>query len=188
MLTFRIVVCAALAASVLVPGRTARAQGPINVVITLRGDVGQYAGMCGSPGGEDKMSGSIELVSFDPEDGSAFYQGTLERKTAVNACGTQPNPTEDQVKMCVGHLDGSAQMSVTLEVYEGDRGAYVKSEPLLPPALRLTKKISGCPEAGDWLDAYPKDGIMSGLAFEDVPSGLLRGGRYGTGELELLVQ
>jgi hypothetical protein len=78
-------------------------------------------------------------------------------------------------------------MAVTLEVYEDDRGAWVKSEPLPGPEVQLTKKISGCPEAGNWLDAYPKDGIMSGLPLEDVPSGYLRAGKYGTPELELWV-
>jgi hypothetical protein len=78
-------------------------------------------------------------------------------------------------------------MDVTLEIYEDDRGAWVKSEPLPGPGLQLTKKINGCPEAGNWLDAYPKDGLMSGLSFEDVPSGYLRAGTYGTQQLELLV-
>jgi hypothetical protein len=187
-MTARIALFTILAASALVPGTTADAQGPINVVITLRGDVGQYAGMCDAHAGEDKLTGGLQLVSYDKEDGSAMYQGTLARTTAVDACGTKPSPTEDQVTMCFAHLDGSAQMHVTLEVYEGDRGAWVKSEPLPAPALQLTKKIDGCPEAGEWLDAYPKDGIMSGLSFEDVPSGYLRTGTYGTPELELWVQ
>ena len=187
MPTSRRVLCAAVATSALVHGTALRAQGPVNVVITARGDVGQYAGMCGSRSGEDKLTGGLQLVDFDREEGTAFYQGTLDRKTAVDACGTQPNPTEDQVKMCVGHLDGSAQMTVTLEIYEGDRGAWVKSVPLRAPALQLTKQISGCPEAGEWLNAYPEDGTMSGLSIEDVPSGYLRAGRYGTPELELFV-
>jgi hypothetical protein len=181
---------AAVAASTLVTSKAARAQGSVNVEITLRGDVGQYAGMCAASGGEDKLTGDLQLISHDDADGTALYQGTLARKTAVDACGTQPNPTEDQVKVCVAHLDGSAPMNVTLEIYEDDRGAYVKSEPLPPqpgPALQVTKKISGCPEAGNWLDAYPKDGIMSGLLIEDVPSGYLRAKKYGTHELELLV-
>jgi hypothetical protein len=172
----------------LVPGGTAQGQGQVNVVITSRGDVGQYAGMCGSRAGEDKLTGGLQVVSYDQDDGSALYEGTLERRTAVDACGTQPNPTEDQVKWCFAHLDGSARMHVTLEIYEDDRGAWLKSEPLLPPAVQLTKRISGCPEAGNWLNAYPKDGILSGLSFEDVPSGYLRAGSYGTPELELLVQ
>ena len=187
MLSFRTALFTALAASALVPGRTARAQGPVNVVITLKGDVGQYAGMCGSHGGEDKLSGGLQLVSFDQQDRTALYQGMLERKTSVDACGTQPNPTEDQVKMCFAHLDGSARMNVTLEVYEDDRGAYVKSEPVPAPAVQLTKRINGCSEAGEWLDAYPKDGIMSGLQIDDVPSGYLQAGQYGTPELELVV-
>jgi hypothetical protein len=184
-MTSRIVLFTAVAAGALVPGRAARAQGPVNVVITARGDVGQYAGMCGSHAGEDKLSGGLQLVSFDKEDGTALYQGKLDRMTAVDACGTQPNPTEDQVKWCFAHLDGSARMDVTLEIYEDDRGAWVKSEPL--PGLQLTKKINGCPEASSWLDAYPKDGLMSGLPFEDVPSGYLRAGTYGTQKLELRV-
>ncbi len=187
MVTVRMVLLTALTAGAIVPGRTVRAQGTVNVVVTLRGDVGQYAGMCGSHGGEDKLTGGLQLVSFDKDDGTAMYQGTLDRKTAVDACGTQPNPTEDQVKMGFAHLDGSARMNVTLEIYEDDRGAYLKSEPLPAPAVQLSKKINGCPEAGEWLDAYPKDGIMSGLRFDDVPSGHLQAGRYGTAELELTV-
>ena len=186
-MTSRSALLTAVAAMMLVPGRSARAQGPVNVVVTLRGDVGQYAGMCGSRAGEDKLSGGLQLVNFDPEDSTALYQGTLDRKTAVDACGTQPNPTEDQVKWCFAHLDGSARMDVTLEIYEDDRGAWLKSQPIAAPALQLTKKISGCPEASEWLDKYPKDGIMSGLSFEDVPSGYLRAGKYGTPELELWV-
>jgi hypothetical protein len=187
MPSFRAVLLAAVAATVLAPSRTIRAQGPVNVVITLRGDVGQYAGMCGSHAGEDKLTGNMELVSYDAEDGTALYQGTLDRTTAVDACGTRPNPTPDQVAMCFAHLDGSAKMNVTLEVYEDDRGAWVKSNPLTGPGLPVTKKISGCPEPGDWLNAYPNDGIMSGLSFEDVPSGYLQARRYGTQELELVV-
>jgi hypothetical protein len=187
MLSFRMAVLTALAAAALIPNRSARAQGPVNVVITLRGDVGQYAGMCGSHGGEDKLTGDLQLVSYDEEDRTAFYQGTLDRKTAVDACGTQPNPTPDQVKWCFAHLDGSVKMNVTLEVYEDDRGAWVKSEPRTGPGLPVTKHISGCPEAGDWLNAYPDDGIMSGLSFENVPSGYLLPGTWGTHELELVV-
>ncbi len=186
-MTPRILLFTAVAVSVLGPAGAARAQGPVNVVITARGDVGQYAGMCGSRAGEDKLSGGLQLVDFDQEDGTALYQGTLDRNTAVDACGTQPNPTPDQVKWCFAHLDGSARMNVTLEIYEDDRGAWMKSEPLPAPALQLTKKISGCPEAGTWLDAYPKDELMSGLPIEDVPSGYLRAGKYGTQALELLV-
>jgi hypothetical protein len=78
--------------------------------------------MCGDRAGEDKLSAGLQLVSFDKEDGTALYQGTLDRKTSVDACGTQPSPTEDQVKWCFAHLDGSARMDVTLEIYEDDRG------------------------------------------------------------------
>jgi hypothetical protein len=174
-------------ASALVSVRAAQAQGPVNVVVTLRGDVGQYAGMCGSRTGEDKLTGGLQLVSFDKEDNTALYQGTLERKTSVDACGTQPDPTPDQVKWCFAHLDGSARMNVTLEIHEDNRGARLKSEPVPAPAGLITKHISGCPEPGEWLDTYPNDEIMSGLSFENVPSGYLQEGTYGTQDLELIV-
>ena len=35
--------------------------------------------------------------------------------------------------MCVAHLSGRAAMDVTLEVYEGDRGAWFKSKPVPLP-------------------------------------------------------
>ena len=79
-MTSRIVLFTAVAATALVAGRAAGAQGPVNVVITARGDVGQYAGMCGHRAGEDELSGGLQLVSFDKEDGTGLYQGTLERK------------------------------------------------------------------------------------------------------------
>jgi hypothetical protein len=188
MMVSRCVTIAAVASGMLLLARPSGAQGPVDVVVTLRGDVGQYAGMCGVHGGEDKLSGRLQLVSFDEDDGTAFYQGTLNRKTSVDACGTEPNPTADQVKMCFAHLEGTAPMKVTLEIYEDDRGAWLKSEPLAGSAVQPTKTITGgCAEAGKWLDAYPKDGIMSGLSFEDVPSGYLRARTYGTHELELVV-
>jgi hypothetical protein len=75
-------------------------------------------------------------------------------------------------------------MAVTLEVYADDRGAWLKSEPV----ATLKKQISGCIEPGEWLDAYPKDDGMSGLGFEDVPSGPLTVGKtYGRPELTLEV-
>ena len=55
------------------------------------------------------------------------------RATEVDGCGTKPSPTEDQVTLCVAHLSGSAAMDVTLEVYEGDRGAWFKSKPVAVP-------------------------------------------------------
>jgi glutamate synthase domain-containing protein 3 len=82
-MTSKLVLFAAVAASTLVTSKAARAQGSVNVQITLRGDVGQYAGMCAASGGEDKLNGSLQLVSFDNDDGTALYQGTLERKTGV---------------------------------------------------------------------------------------------------------
>ena len=83
MLSFRIVLITTLAVTAPIAGRTAVAQDPINVIITLRGDVGQYAGMCGNPGGEDKLSGSIQLISFDQEDRTAFYEGTLAAQVSA---------------------------------------------------------------------------------------------------------
>jgi len=95
----------------------------------------------------------------------------------------QAQSTEDQPTWCTASLNGAAQMSVTLEIYEDDRGAWLKSEPV----ATVRKAISGCTEPGEWLDAYPKDGIMSGLGFDDVPSALTAGKTYGTPELKLEV-
>ena len=96
----------------------------------------------------------------------------------MTACGTKPAPTEDQVAWCTAQLSGQSPMDVTLEVYEDDRGAWIKSTSATPrpPVERLEKHISGCPEPGEWLDAYPDDGWMSGLGIESVPSGLLMPG------------
>jgi hypothetical protein len=64
----------------------------------------------------------------------------------------------------------------------------VKSEPATPlPSETVRKQISGCPEPGEWLDAYPKDGWMSGLGLETVPSGPLGTGTYKTENLTLTV-
>jgi hypothetical protein len=89
--------------------------------------------------------------------------------------------------MCVAHLSGRWPMDVTLQVYEDNRGAWVKSEPAAsqPPVAR--KQISGCTEPGEWLDAYPADGWMSGLGLESVPSGPLGTGTYTTENLTLTV-
>jgi hypothetical protein len=160
----------------------------IRVAIVAKGDVGQYAGMCGAPAGTDSLGGVLELKDL-ADDGSALYEGRLMRVTDVVACGTKPAPTEDQVAWCSAQLSGSSPMQVTLEVYEGDRGAWVKSEPVSPPlpSEPVRKAISGCTEPGEWLDAYPDDGWMSGLGFETVPSGPLGRGTYQTGSLTLTV-
>jgi hypothetical protein len=173
------------AAAVAVSPRALAAQVRVSLVAT--GDVGQYAGMCDAAGGTDSLSGTLDLKSLD-DDGSAFYQGKLARITEVDACGTKPAPTEDQVVMCVAHLSGSAPMDVTLEVYEDDRGAGVKMKPAIPlPSETVRKAISGCPEPGDWLSNYPDDGWMSGVGLEDVPSGPLGTGTYTTGSVTLTV-
>jgi hypothetical protein len=54
----------------------------------------------------------------------------------------KPSPTEDQPTWCTASLDGSATMAVTLEVYEDDRGAWLKSEPV----ETIKKQIGGCTE------------------------------------------
>jgi hypothetical protein len=159
----------------------------VHVTIVATGDVGQYAGMCDNAGGTDSLDGILDLKDLG-DDGTAFYEGRLSRVTEVAACGTKPAPTEDQVAMCTAHLSGRTPMIVTLEVYEDDRGAWVKSDPALPLASETVRKqISGCPEPGEWLDAYPKDGWMSGLGLETVPSGPLGTGTYTTENLTLTV-
>jgi hypothetical protein len=161
----------------------------VRVTILATGDVGHYAGMCGAPAGADELSGVLELKNLD-EDGSALYEGRLMRTTSVMACGTKPNPTEDQVAWCTAQLTGRSPMDVTLEIYEDDRGAWVKSEPAPPraPAEPLEKQISGCTEPSVYLSVYPDDGWMSGLGIESVPSGMLvPGARYVTGNVTLTV-
>jgi hypothetical protein len=163
------------------------AAAQVHVAIVAKGDVGQYAGMCDAAGGTDSLDGNLELKDLG-DDGTALYEGRLIRVTEVDACGTKPAPTEDQVAMCVAHLSGSSPMDVTLEVYEDDRGAWVKSEPAAPlPSETVRKEISGCVEPGQWLAAYPADGWMSGLGLESVPSGPLGTGTYTTENLTLTV-
>jgi hypothetical protein len=168
-----------------VPSTPARAAG-LHVAIVAKGDIGQYAGMCGSLGGTDSLDGTLDLKGLG-DDGTASYEGELTRITEVNACGTKPAPTEDQVAMCSAHLSGRSVMEVTLEVYEDDRGAWVKSKPIPAPMPATRKQIGGCTEPGEWLDAYPDDGWMSGLGFETVPSGPLIPGTYQTDNLTLTV-
>jgi hypothetical protein len=158
----------------------------VHVAIVAKGDIGHYAGMCGSLGGTDSLDGTLDLKELG-DDGTAQYKGDLTRITEVNACGTKPAPTEDQVAMCSAHLSGRSVMEVTLEVYEDDRGAWVKSKAISTPAPATRKQIGGCTEPGEWLDAYPDDGWMSGLGFETVPSGPLSPGTYQTDNLTLTV-
>lgn len=174
----------AVAASLFLAVMPLSGAAQVQVKVVSTGDVGQYAGMCGAPpGGTDVLQGVLEIENLD-SDGSARYKGVLVRETKVMACGLKPSPTEDQPTWCTASLDGAAKMAVTLEIYEDDRGAWLKSEPV----ATLSKKISGCTEPGEWLDAYPKDDLMSGLGFDDVPSGPLTVGKtYGTPELRLEV-
>jgi len=173
----------AAAAGLLLAGLPLPSAAQVKVKVVATGDVGQYAGMCGASGGTDVLQGVLEVDNLD-SDGSARYKGVLTRETSHQACGLKPSPTEDQPTWCTASLDGSAKMAVTLEIYADDRGAWLKSEPV----ATLSKKISGCTEPGEWLDAFPKDGGMSGLGFDDVPSGLLTvGAKYGVPELTLEV-
>ena len=171
-----------------VPTNSTRA-AQVRVAIVAKGDVGQYAGMCDGVGGTDSLGGTLDLLDL-ADDGSARYAGRLMRVTEVDACGTRPAPTEDQVAMCFAHLSGRSPMDVTLEVYEGDRGAWVKSKPTAPLPSEfgfVRKQITGCTEPGQWLAAYPDDGGMSGLGLESVPSGPLGTGTYTTENLTLTV-
>jgi len=144
------------------------------VELVLSGDVGQYAGMCGAVGGWDSLTGILFRDGRGPvaPEEDVTYRGLLARNTHVDACGTKPAPTEDQVDMCFATLVGSAKMNVELEVNEGDRGAWVKMT--ADGKYPVTKKITGCPEPGEWLKGYYPDGA-SGVGIATVPSGLLRG-------------
>jgi hypothetical protein len=165
-------------AALVAPVRGNFVPDSVKVALVLSGEVGQYAGMCGSLalGGTDSLTGKLGRDGSGPvaPDEDVMYRGLLARKTHVSACGTKPAPTEDQVAMCAATLVGSAQMKVELEVNEGDRGAWIKmtAETNHP----VTKSISGCPEPGEWLKEYYPDGA-SGFGIETVPSGLLQVGK-----------
>jgi len=165
-----------LAIAVVVIGAAARGPDGVRVRLVLSGEVGEYAGMCGALGGWDSLAGALFREGSGPvaPDDDVVYRGLLSRKTSVQACGTKPAPTEDQVAMCSATLSGSAQMNVELEVYEGDRGAYIKMQADTNHAV--TKSIGGCPEPAEWLKEYYPDGA-SGIGIATVPSGLLRVGK-----------
>lgn len=165
-----------LALAVAVIGVAARGPAGVEVALVLSGDVGQYAGMCGALGGWDSLTGVLFREGSGPvaPDEDVMYRGLLSRKTNVGACGTKPSPTEDQVDVCSATLVGSAQMNVELEVYEGNRGAYIKME--ADTSHAVTKSIGGCPEPAEWLKEYYPDGA-SGIGIATVPSGLLRVGK-----------
>jgi hypothetical protein len=80
----------------------------VEVALVLSGEVGQYAGMCGSLalGGTDSLTGTLVQDGSGPvaSDEDVMYRGLLARKTHVSACGTKPAPTEDQVAMCSATL------------------------------------------------------------------------------------
>ena len=171
----------------LCSGAVASASAQVRVAIVSRGEVGNYQTMCDGGTGTDSLVGTVHLQDLR-NDGSALYEGRLSRVTEVEACGTKPAPTEDQVVMCLARLSGRSPMRVTIEVYEDDRGAWVKAQPVPPrPSEPLRKAISGCPEPGQYLSVYPADGWMSGLALETVPSGRLGAGTYTTGNVTLTV-
>jgi hypothetical protein len=174
-------VTSAAAAMHPVPAPAARAI-QVRVAVVSKGDVGHYAGMCGNPSGTDSLDGVLDLEDLN-DDGTAHYSGRVIRITEVVACGTKPAPTEDQVAMCSATLSGRAVMDATVEVYEDNRGVWVKSEPV----STMYKQIRGCPEPGDYLKVYPADGWMSGLGIEDVPSGMLLPGTWTTGNVTLIV-
>ena len=144
----------------------------MKVTLVLTGDVGQYAGMCGALGGWDSLTGVLVRQGRGPvaRDEDVLYAGPLSRKSEIKACGTKPSPTEDQVDVCSATLVGKARMNVELEVYEGNRGAYIKMA--ADTTHSVDKTISGCPEARDWLWEYYPDGA-SGIDISTVPSGPL---------------
>lgn len=169
-------ILSALAVTAIV-GAT-RVPDRVKVALVLSGEVGQYAGMCGSlaVGGTDSLTGTLVRDGDGPvaPDEDVVYRGLLARKTQVGACGTRPAPTEDQVAMCTATLVGSAHMNVELEINEGNRGAWIKME--ADPHHPVTETVSGCDEPAAWLKDYYPDGA-SGIGIETVPSGLLQVGK-----------
>ena len=149
----------------------------VKVALVLSGEVGQYAGMCEGLAldGTDSLTGTLvrDGSGAVAPDEDVMYRGLLTRKTRVSACGTKPSPTEDQVTMCAATLVGSAKMNVELEVYEGDRGVWIKMT--ADPGTPVTESVTGCPEPAQWLRDYYPNGA-SGIGIETVPSGLLQVG------------
>ena len=144
----------------------------VKVEIILSGDVGQYAGMCpGALGGTDKLVGTLLPGPRGAADDDLVYRGILSRTTEVDACGTKPAPTEDQVDWCFAHLSGTAQMDVEVTVEYDDRGAYIKME--AAPGFAVTENAGGCNEPAQWLRDYYPDG-SGGFAISTVPSGPLQ--------------
>jgi hypothetical protein len=75
----------------------------VHVAIVAKGDVGQYAGMCGSRAGTDSLDGILGLMDLD-DDGSALYAGKLTRFTEVDACG--PSQLRRRIRWSGAYLSG----------------------------------------------------------------------------------
>ncbi len=145
----------------------------VKVEIILSGEVGHYAGMCpGGLGGTDTFTGTLlPLSGGGRADDDLIYTGRLSRTTEVDACGTRPAPTEDQVAMCFAHLSGTAQMDVEVTVQYDDRGAYIKME--AASAYPVIEKVGGCDEPSVWLEEYYPESEI-GFLISTVPSGPLQ--------------
>lgn len=169
----------ALALAAAVAATTGGAVGgdpKVEVTLTLKGDVGQYAGQCPGLGGTDFFKGTLIREGtgpIDPEE-DLVYRGVLDRESALGACGTKPAPTEDQVAMCTANLTGKARMITELVVYEGDRGAYIQMA--ADTTAPIQESVGGCDEPAQWLRDYYPNGV-SGIAIETVPSGILQAGQ-----------
>jgi len=159
----------------------------VMVSIVYTGVGGPYDGCPGANhNGTDAMTGTLNQGGRDP-DGAVEYTGVLGRSTHLDVCDVKQTSNGDD--WCTTRLTGSSKMAVTIDVDGDNRGAYIKAEavknaPVAKSAIgdcdpRLTKEIR---------DAYPDDGVMSGIPFETVPSGPLAAGRWEVGHYSLDVR
>lgn len=191
-------VCWALAVLVVIAvsaaARVGQAGGPgapgVMVSIVYRGVGGPYGHTLDEcPGanrqGMDAMTGTLDQGGIDP-DGAVQYKGVLARTTLLDLCFAKQTPDGDE--WCTTRLTGSSKMAVTIDVDGDNRGAYVKAQ-AVKNAPVVKSAFGDCdPTVTDEArDAYPDDGMMSGIPFETVPTGPLRVGKWEVGNYTLEV-
>lgn len=137
--------------------------------------------------GTDAMTGTLAWIEFDAEDLSVRYEGVLSRATGYLLCEAKQTLKGDE--WCTIKLTGSSRMDVSVEVDGDGRGAYVKAEAV--KGWPVQKSAAGDCDGemvAETRNAYPDDDVMSGIAFETVPSGPLAvGGEWKSGKYALKV-
>lgn len=112
------------------------------------------------------------------------YKGVLARTTLLDVCDVKQTPDGDE--WCTTRLTGSSKMAVAIDVDGDNGGAYVKAQAVKgAPVQKSTFGDCDPRLTNNVQDAYPDDGVMSGIAFEEVPSGPLQVGRWEVGHYTL---